>query len=112
MTDAFADVEDEQKATSVDLSENVAEDVVRFARGNIVGPEEEFTLMYFGALSGWGYSADFHINTIGQGPPGSGKSLTKNTMKIVSATVIKMIKNTPEAQTKTDSFLDSKYPCT
>jgi len=62
------------------LSDNVAEDLITYFRGNIVGHEEEALLMYYGIVSGWGYEDSHHINTIGQGPPGSGKSLTKNTI--------------------------------
>jgi len=77
---SFASVAEEDSAETVDLSNNVVDDLVRYVRGNIVGHEEEAVLMYLSALSGWGYSTSFHINTIGQGPPGSGKSLTKNTV--------------------------------
>jgi len=75
---AFAEVKDGDDATSIDLSDNVVDDVIEYVRGQIVGHEEEALLMYLGTLSGYGYHDSFHINTIGQGPPGSGKSLTKN----------------------------------
>jgi len=104
MSDAFSDVEDEQAAGDVELSENVAEDLIRFSRGNIVGHEEEFLLMYFSVITGWGYDDDFHNNTIGQGPPGSGKSLTKNQVE-------KLIDD-KDTYTKTDAssnaILDSR----
>jgi len=77
---SFASVAEEDSTETVDLSDNVVDDLVRYVRGNIVGHEEEAVLMYLSALSGWGHSTSFHINTIGQGPPGSGKSLTKNTV--------------------------------
>ncbi len=77
---AFAEVKDSDDAMSIDLSDNVVEDVIEYVRGQIVGHEEEALLMYLGTLSGYGYHDSFHINTIGQGPPGSGKSLTKNTI--------------------------------
>jgi len=76
---AFQDIHDEEDAQSVDLSENVAEDVVEYFRGNVVGHEEQGLLMYLGMLSGWVADKNCHINSLGIGPPGSGKSLTKNT---------------------------------
>jgi len=78
---AFQDVKDEQEAQEIELSENVAEDFVRYFRGNVVGHEEQGWLMYLGLLSGWAYDDGCHTNTIGIGPPGSGKSLTKNTVE-------------------------------
>ena len=77
---AFQDIEDQQDAADVELSDNVAEDFIQFFRGNVVGHEERGYLMYLGMLSGWVRDNDCHINTIGLGPPGSGKSLTKNTV--------------------------------
>lgn len=78
---AFQDIIDQDEAEGVELSENVAEDFVRYFRGNVVGHEEEGLLMYLGLLSGWTHSKNCHINTIGLGPPGSGKSLSKNTVE-------------------------------
>jgi len=100
----FADVQDDQEASGVELSENVAEDVVEYLRGNIVGHEQNGLLMYFSVLSGWGYGDDFHTNVIGMGPPGSGKSLTKNK--------IRNLVDEGDAYTKTDAtsnaILDSR----
>jgi len=75
---AFGDIHDEQAAQDVELSENVAEDYVEYHRGNAIGHEEEGWLMYLSELTGWVNDKNCHNNVIGQGPPGSGKSLTKN----------------------------------
>jgi len=80
MTDAFADIQDRHEASAVALSENVVADFVEYFRGSVVGHEEEGLLMYLGVLTGWAYDKDCHVNTMGMGPPGSGKSLTKNTV--------------------------------
>jgi len=104
MSSAFGDIQDQQEAQSVDLSDNVVGDIVQFLRGNIVGHEEEGVLMYLGILSGWGHADSHHINTIGQGPPGSGKSLTKNT--------VEELLDNQDTYTKTDvssnAILDSR----
>lgn len=81
MTDAFADVHDQQEASGVELSDNVAEDYIEYHRGNVVGHEQEGLLMYYAMLTGWAFDDSVHVNVIGQGPPGSGKSLTKNTVE-------------------------------
>lgn len=81
MTGAFGDVFDEEDAQDVDLPDNIAEAYVRYHRGNVVGHEEEGLLMYLATLTGWAFDEDCHVNVIGQGPPGSGKSLTKNTVE-------------------------------
>jgi len=78
---AFGDIHDQDEADGVELSDNVAEDFIQYFRGNVVGHEEEGLLMYLGLLSGWTHSKDCHTNTIGLGPPGSGKSLTKSTVE-------------------------------
>jgi len=76
---AFQDLEDQQVSDGIELSDNVAADVVEYVRGNVVGHEEQGFLMYLGLLSGWVADKDCHVNTLGLGTPGSGKSLTKNT---------------------------------
>jgi len=78
---AFDDIADKQEAASVELSENVAEDFIRYHRGNVVGHEERGWLMYLSLLTGWVYDKNCHNNVLGIGPPGSGKSLTKNTVE-------------------------------
>jgi hypothetical protein len=83
MVGAFDDVMDEAEADGVELSENIAKDFVRYFRGNVVGHEEEGLLMYFSLLTGWTYDDNCHNNVMGIGPPGSGKSLTKNTVENV-----------------------------
>lgn len=80
MVNAFADLEDAEDAEDVDLSDNVAADYVRYHRGNVVGHEQEGLLMYLSVLTGWTYDDGCHNNVVGMGPPGSGKSLTKNTV--------------------------------
>jgi len=78
---AFQDIKDQDDADGVELSENVADDVVEYFRGNVVGHEEQGLLMYLGLLSGWVSDKNCHTNTLGIGPPGSGKSLTKSTIE-------------------------------
>jgi hypothetical protein len=78
---AFDDIQDQEDAEDVELSENIAEDYIKYHRGNVVGHEQEGLLMYLSLLTGWAYDDGCHNNVIGQGPPGSGKSLTKNTVE-------------------------------
>lgn len=78
---AFKDIKDQQEADGIEFSENVVADFVEYMRGNVVGHEQEGLLMYLGLLTGWAYDDNVHVNTIGLGPPGSGKSLTKNTVE-------------------------------
>lgn len=78
---AFQDLKDEQEADGVELSKNVADDFVKYFRGNVVGHEAQGWLMYLGLATGWTADKSTHVNTIGIGPPGSGKSLTKNTVE-------------------------------
>jgi len=78
---AFQDVEDQQDASGVDLSENVACDYISYHRGEVVGHEEQGLLMLFSLVTGWAASKSTHNNVIGIGPPGSGKSLTMNTVE-------------------------------
>jgi len=80
---AFGDIVDEQEADGVTLSDNVAADFVRYFRGNVVGHEEEGLLMYLSLITGWTADKNCHNNVIGKGAPGSGKSLTKNTVEDV-----------------------------
>lgn len=81
MVNAFEDIRDQQEAEGVELSQNVAEDYIEYHRGSVVGHEQEGLLMYLSVLTGWAYDDGCHVNVIGQGPPGSGKSLTKNTVE-------------------------------
>jgi len=81
MSSAFNDIHDQQDAQHVELSENIATDYVEYHRGCVVGHEQEGLLMYLSLLTGWTHDAGVHNNVIGQGPPGSGKSLTKNTVE-------------------------------
>jgi len=92
---AFQDIHDEQEAQDVELSHNVAEDYVQYHRGNAVGHEEEGWLMYLSTLTGWVNDKGCHNNVIGQGPPGSGKSLTKN--------IVSDILDDRDTYTKTDA---------
>jgi len=84
--DAFQDVIDEKRAEDVKLSENVVEDFIYYFRGSVVGHEEEGLLMWLGLLTGYNADDNIHVNCVGIGPPGSGKSLTKNTVEDVLPT--------------------------
>lgn len=95
MSSAFQDVHDEEDAQDVELAENVAEAYVQYHRGNAVGHEEEGWLMYLSMLTGWVNDKGCHNNVIGQGPPGSGKSLTKN--------IVSEILDDRDTYTKTDA---------
>lgn len=80
---AFGDIADSEDAADIELSENTAEDFIEYFRGNVVGHEEEGLLMWYSALTGWAADTGVHNNVIGKGAPGSGKSLTKNTVENV-----------------------------
>jgi hypothetical protein len=66
-TETDDDPVSDDESVADQLSDNVAEDLITYFRGNIVGHEEEALLMYYGIESGWGYEDSHHINTIGQG---------------------------------------------
>ena len=102
MADAFSDVTDETES-DIELSDNVASDFLEYFRGAVVGHEQEGWLMTLGLVSGYGYGDDFHINVIGKGEPGSGKSLTKNTTE---ALVIDRDKYT-KTDASSNAILDS-----
>jgi hypothetical protein len=83
MANAFQDLEDQQEAQNIDLSENVVADYIEYHRGSVVGHEEEGVLMWLSLLTGYIADDGIHVNCVGIGPPGSGKSLTKNTVEEV-----------------------------
>lgn len=103
MSSAFDDITDKQEASSIELSDNIAADYVQYHRGSVVGHEEEGLLMYLSLATGWAADENCHNNVIGQGPPGSGKSLTKNTVAELIDAQDKYTKNSASGNALLDS---------
>lgn len=72
MSGAFQDLADEQ--VDRELSENVAEDIVEVARGNIVGNEQQVLLGTLQFGTAWMYDMDRYVNSLHYGPSGCGKT--------------------------------------
>jgi hypothetical protein len=104
MSSAFDDVTEQPTIdTEQRLSENVADDFLEYFRSEVVGHEQEGWLMYLGLVSGYGYGDHFHINTLGLGEPGSGKSLTKNTVEALIPSIDKYTKTDASSNALLDS---------
>lgn len=64
-----------------DLSENVAEDIIEYSRGEIIKNEEQSLLSLYGWLSGWLAKEDNYINFVTIGESAAGKTHKDKKMK-------------------------------
>jgi len=82
--DAVQDVIDQAQSEDVDLSENVAEDIVTLSRGNVVGNEPQFLLSTLQYGTGFLYDNEHFGNSVLIGPSSGGKTqVQKNAGKVI-----------------------------
>lgn len=77
MVDLSAIEKQEEESADVELSENLAEDLVEYARGNIIANEEQFLLSNFQYATGWMHEYERYVNSILIGPSAGGKTQTQ-----------------------------------
>jgi len=77
MVDLSAIEKTEEEKADYQISENVAEDLIKYSRGNIIANEEQFLLSNFQYASGWMFSYERYVNSILIGPSAGGKTQTQ-----------------------------------
>lgn len=73
--DALSDLTED-----AEVSDNVIEDVVVYARGNFIGNEEQAVLSFLQYTTGWFYDMNRFVNSVLIGPSSGGKTMVQKNM--------------------------------
>lgn len=65
---------DDSLVPPAQVSENAAETIIKVARGNVIGNEEQFLLTSFQSVTGFLYDMNRYANVVLTGPSGGGKT--------------------------------------
>ena len=71
----------QEESVDYDLSDNIAEDLVEYSRGNVVGNEEVFLMVNWQYGTAWMYPMERYTNSVLIGPSAGGKTQVQKAAK-------------------------------